>query len=152
MVLKWIDCDGQHRINSDIVLPMRNLLRQLTDDREATDRFSIEILFAMVVREKAHIATLWTDDGRTLVGMGTIVVRQNMLRKTAVIDDVIVDEELRGKGFGQLITKALIGRARDLGASYIDLTSRSRRTLALSMYRALGFSKPDTNFLRLYLR
>lgn len=147
MIIKWIDYPYPY-----LILPMRSLLRQLTDQFGLVDNFSLETLHTMVLAEGAHIAGLFTDDGKMLIGMGTLTIRQNMLRKTAVIDDVVIDEPYHERGFGRQIAKALIDRAYERGVAYIDLTSRAHRVPALHMYRSLGFKKPNTNFLRLYLR
>ena len=149
MVLKIISAfdDGLN----EIVLPVRGLLRQLTDDDEAVDDFSVETLKRTLVGQKAHIVTLWTDNKKTLVGIGMLTVRQHMLRKVAHIDEVVVDEAYRGRGFGKIIVGALIDLARSASVHHIDLSTRSHRFAAIGLYKSLGFQKSETNCFRLHL-
>ena len=69
----------------------------------------------------------------------------------AQIEDVIVDETQRGKGFGKKISEKLIGRARARGARVIQLSSNPTRTAANALYKKLGFELHETNVYRLML-
>jgi ribosomal protein S18 acetylase RimI-like enzyme len=69
----------------------------------------------------------------------------------ALINAVIVDEIARGRGIGEALTRDAIQRARDAGASRIQLTSRSGREAAHRLYRKLGFDQPATTVFRIAL-
>jgi GNAT superfamily N-acetyltransferase len=50
-----------------------------------------------------------------------------------------VDERSRGKGVGWRLGRALLGRARDMGATRVYLESNTVLEPAISLYRKLGF-------------
>ncbi len=83
--------------------------------------------------------------GRKLVGMGWIFPRQTMLRKQAVIEDMIVEEGMRGKGYGKEIVLALIKWARKNKIEVIELTSNPKRIAANELYKNVGFKLHPTN-------
>lgn len=80
-----------------------------------------------------------------LIGVGWIYPRQTLLRKQAVIEDIIVDEKHRKKGYGKEITIDLIRWARENGVQVIELTTNQKRIAANSLYQKLGFNLHPTN-------
>ncbi len=66
----------------------------------------------------------------------------------AWIEDVVVDEAARGHGVGELLNRAALDRARELGAKTVDLTSRPSREAANRLYQRIGFVARDTNVYR----
>ncbi|MFC1756580.1 GNAT family N-acetyltransferase [Patescibacteria group bacterium] len=76
-----------------------------------------------------------------IVGMGSIYFKETLIRKTGVIEDVVVDENHRGKGLGKRIVQALIDEAKRRKAYCIDLISESGRIPARAMYEKAGFRK-----------
>jgi ribosomal protein S18 acetylase RimI-like enzyme len=66
----------------------------------------------------------------------------------AWIEDVVVDESARGRGVGDLLNRAALDRARELGAKTVDLTSRPSREAANRLYQRIGFVARDTNVYR----
>ena len=66
----------------------------------------------------------------------------------AWIEDVVVDEAARGHGVGDLLNRAALDRARELGAKTVDLTSRPSREAANRLYRRIGFVARETNVYR----
>ena len=83
-------------------------------------------------------------DGK-LVGVGWIFPRRTLLRKQAVIEDVVVDESQRGKGYGKEITLDLMRWAKENGIEVIELTSGSHRIAANELYKKVGFQLHPTN-------
>ncbi len=81
----------------------------------------------------------------TLVGVGWIFPRQTYLRKQAVIEDVVVNDKYRGKGYGEEITLDLMRWAEDNGMEMIELTSGSHRIPANNLYKKVGFQLHPTN-------
>jgi ribosomal protein S18 acetylase RimI-like enzyme len=63
----------------------------------------------------------------------------------AWIEDVVVDETLRGRGTGAALTQAGIALARERGAGAVNLTSRPSREAANRLYQRLGFQQRQTN-------
>lgn len=91
-------------------------------------------------------------DGGKLVGLGWIFPRQTLLRKQAVIEDMIVDESQRGKGYGKEIVLDLIRWAKENGVEVIELTSNPKRVAANELYKKVGFKLHPTNHYLLDLR
>ena len=83
-------------------------------------------------------------DGK-LVGVGWIYPRQTLLRKQAVLEDIIVDQNHRKKGYGEAITIDLIRWAKENGIEVIELTTNPKRIAANSLYQKLGFNLHPTN-------
>ncbi len=91
-------------------------------------------------------------DGEKLIGLGWIFPRQTLLRKQAVIEDMIVDENYRGKGYGKEIVLDLIRWAKENGVEIIELTSNPKRIAANELYKKVGFRLHPTNHYLLDLR
>lgn len=83
-------------------------------------------------------------DGR-LVGAGWIFPRRTLLRKQAVIEDMIVDESERGKGYGKEVVLDLMRWAKEQGVEVIELTSNPKRVAANELYKRVGFELHPTN-------
>lgn len=84
-------------------------------------------------------------DGEKLVGMGWIFPRQTLLRKQAVVEDMIVDGAYRGKGYGQKILLELIDWAKNQGIDVVELTTNPKRIAANELYKKTGFVLHPTN-------
>jgi len=66
----------------------------------------------------------------------------------ARVEDVVVDETVRGLGVGRALLSDAVERAVALGARDLDLTSRPERTEAVHLYEALGFEQRQTRVYR----
>ncbi len=66
----------------------------------------------------------------------------------AWIEDVVVDEGVRGQGIGAALNQEALKLAQDQGARTVDLTSRPSREAANRLYRRLGFKQRETNVYR----
>ena len=64
------------------------------------------------------------------------------------ITNVAVDKDHRGKGYGEMVVKALIQLAADSGMSYMELEVRRSNTVAQNLYHKLGFI--DVGYRRRY--
>ena len=84
-------------------------------------------------------------DNDVLVGMGWIFPRQTMLRRQAVVEDMIVDESQRGKGYGKKMLLELIEWANKENMDMIELTSNPVRIAANELYKKVGFQLHPTN-------
>ena len=58
-----------------------------------------------------------------------------------VIEDFIVDKKYRRRGIGLALLKALVNRARELGAANVYLGTSPRLTAAICLYTGLGFRR-----------
>lgn len=80
-----------------------------------------------------------------LIGLGWIFPRQTLLRKQAVVEDMIVDEIYRGSGRGEIILRDLLHWAKDQGVEVVELTTNPKRESANKLYQKVGFRLHVTN-------
>ena len=78
-----------------------------------------------------------------VVGRAYLVLVQNELHPEpyALLEDVFVKEEYRGRGIGKEIVRKAIEKARELGCYKIIATSRFEREKVHRFYESLGFKK-----------
>ena len=91
------------------------------------------------------------DDGDRIVGSLTLALFRIPTALRAWIEDVVVDESVRGKGVGEALNRAALDRAAAAGARTVDLTSRPSREAANRLYQRLGFVERETNVYRFEL-
>lgn len=82
------------------------------------------------------------------VGMLTLVVFPVPSGIRAWIEDVVVDERLRGNGIGAALTNEAVRIAHTSGARTVDLTSRPSRVAANRLYQRLGFQQRESTVYR----
>jgi ribosomal protein S18 acetylase RimI-like enzyme len=87
------------------------------------------------------------DHGR-IEGMLTLIVFRIPTGVRAWIEDVVVDETVRGRGVGEGLSQEAVRRAVELGARTVELTSRPSREAANRLYQRLGFALRDSNVYR----
>jgi ribosomal protein S18 acetylase RimI-like enzyme len=63
----------------------------------------------------------------------------------SIIEDVVVDEKMRGRGIGAALVHHAIDLAREAGAEGVSLTSNPKREAANHLYQMLGFELRKTN-------
>lgn len=80
-------------------------------------------------------------DGET-VGMIDFSTRRTALhpRPSALIDELIVIEEHRGKGIGSSLMTAAIDKCRQIGCCEIEVSTETSNEKARAFYLASGFS------------
>ena len=86
--------------------------------------------------------------GQEIVGLLTLAIFQIPTGVRAWIEDVVVDNQARGKGVGDALNRAALAEAERRGAKTVDLTSRPSREAANRLYQRLGFKQRDTNVYR----
>lgn len=106
-------------------------------------RFSMASLEAIVNSENSHLL-LAEVDGK-VAGMLTL---SHYLAPTGLkmwIEDVVVDEAMRGRSLGRRLVERAVEYARTLGPGTLMLTSRPSREAANALYRSCGFTFKETN-------
>ena len=63
----------------------------------------------------------------------------------SIIEDVIVDENMRRRGIGEALVGQAIDLAREAGADGVSLTSNPQRKAANQLYQSMGFQLRQTN-------
>jgi ribosomal protein S18 acetylase RimI-like enzyme len=68
------------------------------------------------------------------------------------VEEVVVDEAVRGRHVSAVLMQGLIDLARQKGMWCLELTTRPSRLAANALYQSLGFTIRETNCYRLDLR
>ena len=108
-----------------------------------------------IVGSEASILLVAEDPGlegeSAILGSLTLAIFRIPTGLRAWIEDVVVDRSARGRGVGEALNRTAMDRAREVGATTVDLTSRPSREAANRLYRRLGFEQRATNVYRLGL-
>ncbi|NRB47622.1 MAG: GNAT family N-acetyltransferase [Saprospiraceae bacterium] len=83
-----------------------------------------------------------------LIGGLTLVFNHVTTGPNVRIEDVIVDEGMRGQGIGRRLMEAALLKADLLGAKAVSLSSNPKRIAANQLYQRLGFEHITTNVYR----
>jgi len=100
-----------------------------------------------VVQSDATRLLVAKMDG-AIVGSLTLALFSVPTGLRAWIEDVVVDEGVRGQGIGAALNQEALKVAQDQGARTVDLTSRPSREAANRLYQRLGFKQRETNVYR----
>lgn len=134
--------------SSEIADAVRNLVKQLvSDNRSLTDAEFKEMIepkqnFLFIAREVS------TDK---IAGVVMISIYRIPDSKKVYLDDIIVDENFRGRGIATKLFEKVIATGKEHNADYILLTSNPKRVAGVKLYEKLGFKKRETNVYRLEL-
>lgn len=89
-----------------------------------------------------------TGSTDAVVGALTLVMYPLPTGLRAHVDDVVVDDAVRGHGVGEALVRAALDRAVEVGARTVDLTSRPSREAAIRLYERVGFVRRDSTLFR----
>jgi ribosomal protein S18 acetylase RimI-like enzyme len=130
-------------VTDEIVVAFTRLVPQLTH-RQPPTRGDLETLISnwpgtvlLLAREP--------DENGPIVGSAALVLFRTATGTHTRLEDLVVDESLRGKGIGEALTRECIRLAHEAGADYVALTSHPRREAANRLYQRMGFQKHETN-------
>jgi ribosomal protein S18 acetylase RimI-like enzyme len=126
---------------------VEDLARLLSQLSTTATQLTVAAIDRIVAHEATTLLVARTEAG-TIVGALTLVVFPIPTGVRAWIEDVVVDERLRGRGVGESLSRRAVELAADAGARTVELTSRSTRTAANRLYQRLGFERRDTNVYR----
>lgn len=130
----------------EILDGVRRLLTQLSPEPV---ELSAETLQLIVDSADTYLFLLRAE-GR-VAGMCTVAFYRSPTGLKAWIEDVVVDEAFRGRGFGRMLVRHAIDFAARQGGCKLMLTSRPSRTAANRMYASMGFVRRDTNVYMMQL-
>ena len=133
-------------VDDEAVEAFQRLVPQLSSTAPAPTREEIQ---AMVSSDCSIVLVARdADAGGRIAGSLTLVVFRVPTGVRAWIEDVVVDESTRGKGAGELLTRAALDEARRRQAKNVDLTSRPSREAANRLYQRVGFALRHSNLYR----
>ncbi len=131
-------------VTPELVAAFRLLTPQLSQSAPAPGGHEL----AEMVRSPATILLVARDAEKGLVGSLTLVLFRIPTGVRAWIEDVVVDEDSRGRGVAEVLCREALNRASAAGARTVDLTSRPSREAANRLYQRLGFVERPTNVYR----
>jgi len=130
-------------VSDDVVAACHRLIPQLSSSSKP---ITLEELSEIIDGESTVLFAARSDG--EIVGLLTLAVFRIPTALRAWIEDVVVDEQARGKGVGEALNQAALAEAKRRGAKTVDLTSRPGREAANRLYRRIGFERRDTNVYR----
>ena len=129
--------------SDELVDAFRRLLPQLSASAPIPDAAAVK---EIVSSPATTVLAARDDEG--IVGLLTLAMFRAPTGLRAWIEDVVVDEAVRGRGIGEALTREAVRLAGERGARTVDLTSRPSREAANRMYEKAGFRKRETNVYR----
>lgn len=91
------------------------------------------------------LVALDSEEGSSIAGILCLTVYRVPTGLRSIIEDVIVDENMRRRGIGEALVRHAIDMAREAGAEGISLTSNPQREPANQLYQSMGFQLRQTN-------
>ena len=123
---------------------INNLLSQLSD---SVHTITEEELNTLISSSQSHLYVLEFDG--QFIGMTTLCLYQCPTGWKAWIEDVVVDRNFRGQGYGKLMVRKAMEECKNRGNVTLMLTSRPSRVVANQLYQSLGFEKRETNVYKM---
>lgn len=133
-------------VTNELVEAFERLVPQLSSSNPPPVREDLEA----IVSSPATILYV-AREGDMVLGTLTLAFFRIPTGLRAWIEDVVVDAHARARGVGEALNLAALERARALGATTVDLTSRPSREAANRLYQRLGFKRRETNVYRFEL-
>lgn len=120
-----------------------DLLRQLRPTQPVDESLVSERISQSLDVSDRSIIVVEDESQVQAVAVVNLVVK--LQKVEARIDEVVVNEQSRGKGYGKALITACEEWAWTHGADTIEFTSRPSREAANGLYQKLGFLLRTTN-------
>jgi ribosomal protein S18 acetylase RimI-like enzyme len=130
------------KAKASVLVDIRGLLAQVRTGPAEHPASMAELKSAL---EDKNTLIVVAKDGVRIVGIALLCITMRIGRRTGQVEDVVVDNEYRGKGIGKTLMQELINLARKKKLKEIYLTSRPARVAANALYQKMGFIKKETN-------
>ena len=137
-------------VTEELYRSLQKLIPQLTTNNAAPGREELAALLDS--KSSKLLIARHPDEKGEIVGILTLTIYRVPTGIRSIIEDVIVDENLRRQGIGAALLSQAIELAKREGANSITLTSNPRREAANLLYQAMGFKRRETNAYYLNLK
>lgn len=133
-------------VDADLVAAFALLIPQLSRSNPPPDATALQAM----IDSDSSVLLIARDlrDGGRIVGSLTLALFRIPTGLRAWIEDVVVDDAVRGRGIGERLNRVALERAAQAGATTVDLTSRPSREAANRLYKRIGFEQRETNIYR----
>lgn len=130
----------------EYVAAVNRLLAQLSSSPVV---FTVETLSGIVESPSSHL--FFAECEGVVAGMLTVGEYLAPTGRKIWIEDVVVDEAMRGRSLGRALVEHAIAYSKSSGCGTLMLTSRPSRVAANALYRSCGFLPKETNMYRMPL-
>ena len=124
--------------------PLRQRLEELLNQLTPQPSTLSEQTLRAVLNDSASRLYLLEEENR-VVGMLTLGIHVSPTGSKGWIEDVVVDDACRGRGYGRMLVAHAIEEAKRAGVKQLMLTSNPLRVAANKLYQAMGFEQKETN-------
>ena len=132
------------QFDSSLIPHINSLLKQLTT-REIS--FNEEDLRLIIDSASSQLFILRVEG--EVAGMLTLGIYATPTGRKLWIEDVVVDNKFRGRGFGHTLIRHAIDYAKGYAPCSLILTSNPKRVEANALYRSEGFELRNTNVYKM---
>ncbi len=94
------------------------------------------------------LLTIHDYEGKFKVGSVWLRADRSATRQTGFIYDIVIDDHLRGKGYGTRTMRAIEKKAKELGLKTLALHVFSSNTAALHLYEKEGYLVKSMNMTK----
>jgi len=115
-------------------LPFYFAFENITDE---TKKETFQKMLSKVITDAAYGVLYYEGEP---VACASIAVE----RGYALLHNVIVNSAMRGKGLGEKLCRAMITKAKEMGAEHVFLQVVQTNQVAMNLYKKLGFQKDYT--------
>ena len=95
---------------------------------------------------------LLTMEHEDAVNLAVISIVESLTRKSLVIEDLMVDKEWRGIGWGTKLLDKIIELAKQINADCIEVATKANNETANKMYQKAGFINRNNISYRLWIK
>lgn len=131
-------------VRNEYIDGINNLLGQLTSSPKEMNE---ALLRAIVESDRTHLFLAYI--GNQMVGMGTLAAYVIPTGTKAWVEDVVVDNNFRGKHIGKKLVNHVVEYTKKYSPCSLMLTSRPMRVAANKLYKSVGFEKRETNVYKI---
>ena len=121
-------------ITENLSKQVKELFNQLNSEINQKDLLAL-------FNSKNDIIFAYCMDGDKMAGMALMCAYTVISGYKGWVEDVVVDNNYRGKGLGRKLMNKLLEEGRRKGLSEILLFSNEKRQAAISLYKSLDFKQ-----------
>ena len=134
-------------ITDENFIQLSKLMNQLSNRIELANKETVE----KIISEPNTKILAAINEKEEIIGILTVVFIHILSGKKARIEDLVVLDNMRGKGIGQELINYSFDLCKRNNIQFIDLTSHPDRIAANKLYKNMNFVQGTTNVYRKYI-